>query len=87
MKCLAGAFLVLVSSPGVPQEGRAKALIEIWDTQQTSDSPWAISSRKGWTPVAAGQAPASFTGDAVMTNGPVTIIVRKRDLAVEVYGD
>jgi hypothetical protein len=86
MRCVAGALLVFAAAPVLAQEARARAAIEVWDTGQASETPLAISSRSGWARVPEGQTPAAFTGDAVLTNGPVTIVIRKREQAVEVYG-
>jgi hypothetical protein len=86
MKGIAGALLAFLAAPVPAQEGRAKTAIEIWNTGEASSSPLEISSRNGWTAVPAGETLASFTGDVVMTNGPVTVVLRKRGLAVEVYG-
>jgi hypothetical protein len=86
MRSIAGAFLVLLAAPAIAQEARSRAVIEIWDTGRASASPLDLSSKAGWTRIADGETPGSVKGDTVMTNGPVTIVIRKSDSAVEVYG-
>jgi len=57
--------------------------IAAWDTGQTSAAPLTVDARDGWTSLAE-PAPA-FKGDAVITNGRLTVVVRKQAPSVEVY--
>ena len=86
MKSAAGLLMVLLAAPARGQEARSRAVIEIWNTDRASATPLDLSSRAGWVRIADGETPGSVTGDLVMTNGPVTLVIRRRDLAVEVYG-
>jgi hypothetical protein len=55
----------------------ARAGLEIWDTGKASAEPLALSaieSKAGWTKVAES---APVQGDAVLTNGRLTVVVRK----------
>jgi hypothetical protein len=61
MKFIAGTLLAFVAAPVFAQEGKTKAEIEIWNTEQASSSPLSISSRTGWTAVPSGQALPSFS--------------------------
>jgi len=55
----------------------ARAGLEIWDTGKASAEPLAVAaleSKGGWTKVAE---PGAIQGDAVLTNGRLTVVVRK----------
>ena len=58
-----------------------KAGIAAWDTNQTSaDAP---DVKPGWTSLT--EPATTFKGDAVITNGRVTVVVRKQSTSAEVY--
>ncbi|MCH7686580.1 MAG: hypothetical protein IH899_07865, partial [Planctomycetes bacterium] len=66
----------------------SRAGIAVWDTGTPSTTPLtpaALADKSGWTRIPRNQKPESFKGDAVMTNGRVLAVLRKRDSAVEVY--
>ncbi len=59
----------------------ARAGLEIWDTGKTSAEPLslaAIESKAGWTKVAE---TAAIQGDAVLSNGRMTVVIRKSGAA------
>src|SRR5436190_3536146 len=56
--------------------------IAAWDTGQASAEPLMLEPTK-WT--ALSEPVPSFKGDAVITNGRLTVVVRKQSAAVEVY--
>lgn len=67
---LALALVVLLAPP--PRPG-----LELWDTGKPSAEPLtvdAIEARSGWTKVADA---AAIKGDAVLTNGKITAVVRR----------
>jgi hypothetical protein len=62
--------------------------VAAWDTGQPSDAPLApeaLAARAGWAELARGAA-AEFKGDAVVTNGRLTLAARRRGAGVDVYG-
>src|ERR1051325_10165735 len=59
----------------------ARAGLEIWDTGTTSAQPLtpaAIDAKAGWTKVAE---TGSIKGDAVLSNGRLTVVVRRNGTA------
>src|SRR5262245_11026416 len=63
----------------------ARAGLEVWDTGKPSAealAPAAIEAKTGWTKVAE---PGAVKGDAVLTNGRVTAVVR-RNGGADLYG-
>jgi len=63
--------------------------VAAWDTGQSAAaplSPEALAARSGWTEIPRGQAAASFKGDAVVTNGRLTVVARRLGSGLEVYG-
>jgi len=75
--------LLLLSSLAL-QEGRSGP--GAWDTGQPSAEPYAaaaLRARSGWTEL---QAPGTFRGDGVVTNGRVTLVARKKGRGLELYG-
>jgi hypothetical protein len=80
------------SAAEVRQEAPAKPPVAIavgvWDSGQPSAetlSSATLGAKKGWSAVGAQEKPASFKGDAVLTNGRQLAVVRKQAPAVEVY--
>ncbi|MBC8869562.1 MAG: hypothetical protein H8E44_09100 [Planctomycetes bacterium] len=64
------------------------ARIAVWDTGSSSSdplSPTAFSDKNGWEQVPRNQTASSFHGDAVITNGRILAVLRKRGATVEVY--
>jgi hypothetical protein len=79
--------LFFVLQPLIAQEGAAG--VDAWDTGQASAEPLSaesIAAKNGWTPIARDQAVSVFKGDAVVTNGKILIVARKKAAGVEVYG-
>ena len=67
---LALALVVLLVPP-------ARAGLELWDTGKPSAEPLpvaALEAKTGWTKVAD---TAAIKGDAVLSNGKLTVVVRK----------
>src|SRR5438034_10591657 len=75
MRCLPLLILAALS----PQDGGAKGLAA-WDTGKSSSTPIDPAARAGWTAVAEG---AAFKGDAVVSNGRVSVVFRRESGAVE----
>jgi len=74
MIALCAALLLLA-----PQSSRG---IAAWDTGQASADPLVIDPAK-WT--ALSEPAPSFKGDAVITNGRLTVVVRRQSTSAEVY--
>ncbi|HLY08391.1 MAG TPA: hypothetical protein VKW04_03690 [Planctomycetota bacterium] len=65
------AFVALLIPP-------ARAGLELWDTGKPSTDPLpiaALEAKAGWTKVGAESGP--IKGDAVLSNGRITVVVRK----------
>jgi hypothetical protein len=84
--------LALLSRTGTAvekAEPQARAGMAVWDTGRPSAEsllPEAISAKTGWSQIQPDQKPpASFTGDAVATNGRILVVIRKQGAAVEVH--
>jgi hypothetical protein len=75
MKPFLLATLLLASAQDSP-----KTAMAVWDT---GTSLAAFSEKTGWMEVARDQTLASFKGDAVVTNGRVVLIVRRKEAALE----
>src|SRR5262245_50602670 len=87
---LASSWLGAMSGEAAAQLASAqpRAGLAVWDTGQPSALPLAIAALDGkhsWTTIPAGETAASFKGDAVLTNGRLSAVVRKQASAVEVY--
>jgi hypothetical protein len=70
--------------------GAGSGALAVWDTQQQSSEPLsgaALGAKNGWSKIAPQQTAASFAGDAVLSNGRITAVVRRRGSAVEVYSE
>jgi hypothetical protein len=46
-----------------------------------------LTTRRGWSQIAAPDTPSSFKGDAVISNGRITVAVRHQGPAVEVFAE
>src|SRR6185295_11296410 len=72
---LALPFLLLLGF--APQ---AKGGVSAWDTGASSAAPLNLEARNGWKELSE---PADFKGDAVVSNGRITVVFRKESGAVE----
>jgi hypothetical protein len=66
----------------------APAASGAWDTGQASAEPLAPAvraAREAWTAILKDKTVDSFTGDAVISNGRLVAVQRKRSAAVELY--
>ena len=64
------------------------ARIAVWDTVSPSAnrlSSTALVTKDGWERKSRNQTAASFQGDAVITNGRILAVLRKRGSGVDVY--
>jgi hypothetical protein len=62
--------------------------IAVWDTGKQSEKPItpdALAARDGWTQVPVNETLDSFKGDAVVSNGRITLVVRKGVAALEIH--
>ena len=78
-----------VALAAMPQQAvRPRATISVWDTTRPSAEPLApraLTLRSGWSAVDASGAPASFKGDAVVSNGRIVVVARTQSPALDVY--
>jgi hypothetical protein len=68
---------------------RPQAGIAVWDTMKPAESPLtpeALAAKPGWGPVPAEKTAEAFQGDAVLSNGRIMAVARKRAASVDVYG-
>src|SRR6266446_3914802 len=78
-------------SPTQAEQGSgnsAREAITVWDTGQPSAEPLtasALKSKTGWSRISAPEKHDSFQGDAVISNGRITAVLRQRSPAVEIY--
>jgi len=79
----------LCATVGEP-ETKPKPALAAWDTGKSSDkslTPANLAEKDRWTQVPVNETLDSFKGDAVLSNGRVTVAVRKRGTAAEVYSE
>jgi hypothetical protein len=83
---------VLALSPGASFAQKTaktpRATLTVWDTGEASAealSPDAIEQKRGWKAVASGDTVDGFKGDAVITNGRLLAVARKKGIGLEVY--
>ena len=71
-----------------PSEPKTKAAITVWDTGTLSTdalAPAALAGKNDWTAIPAGATADTFKGDAVVSNGQIVAVLRKKDAVLEVY--
>jgi outer membrane protein assembly factor BamB len=67
---------------------KPSAGIRVWDTGASAEAPLTASQlarQDGWLPIQAPEQAANFQGDAVITNGRVLAVQRRRSQTLEVY--
>lgn len=79
MTTLAWAVLILAQA----QEAK-RAGIAAYDTVQSSREPLSLSAREKWVAFPPSTA-GPLKGDAVITNGRISAVVRRADASVELY--
>ena len=70
-----------------PQESGRRTSFAVWDTGNPSGGPItpdALAANEGWTKLARGESP-EFKGDAVLSNGRIAVVARRKGTGVEVY--
>ncbi len=73
---------------GQETAGRPRAALAVWDTVKSSAKPLApevVEGKGGWKSVAGSETAIAFQGDAVITNGPLLAVARRRGTGVELY--
>jgi hypothetical protein len=83
MSTAVSLLLVLVAARAQESGG-----VGAWDTGQGSAAPLSleqVSAKTGWAAIQRDQSPASFQGDAVVTNGRILVAARKQSPAIDVY--
>ena len=85
-------LMVLIAGLAWPASSRAAeteaAPPGVWDTGQASVGPLApaaLTAKAGWASVPKDTTAVSFEGDAVISNGRILALLRKRSSAVELY--
>jgi hypothetical protein len=61
------------------------AVWDIGDPAATTLTPATLSGKNDWTALPVGKTADAFKGDAVLSNGRVAAVLRKRDAALEVH--
>src|SRR5205823_6504604 len=67
------------------QDAKAKPGVAVWDTIKAA--PAASSPDKDWLRIPLDKTADAFKGDAVVGNGRIAAVLRKKDAVVEMYGD
>jgi hypothetical protein len=70
--------------------GRTQSTVTIWDTGFRSSEPLTPAmfiAKQDWSQISAPETVASFKGDAVISNGRITVAARHQSPAVEVYAE
>ncbi|HEV3119935.1 MAG TPA: hypothetical protein VGY58_22940, partial [Gemmataceae bacterium] len=65
---------------------RSRAMLSVWDTGRASAEQFdgaAIEQKQGWKPIV--ETAATFTGDAVISNGRLLAVARQHGNGVELY--
>src|SRR5258708_5115192 len=73
---------------GDKADAKPRPVLAIWDSGAPSATPVAsaaLTAHEGWTQIASGENPASFKGDAIVTNGLVAAVLRKQSAALELF--
>ena len=85
------AFAVLCGAMPTESLGQdMTAEVGLFDTSVSSPTTLAsdaLSSRTGWTRLPADDTARSFRGDAVITNGPLAVVLRRNAPGAEVYAN
>jgi hypothetical protein len=72
-----------------PAQSKSKTAISVWDTGKpsaTSLPPTTVVAGKSeWRFVPADTTIEAYSGDAVLSNGRIAMVVRQQDTAIEVY--
>jgi hypothetical protein len=71
------------AAPAAPRAG-----ITVWDTGRPAAEPLApaaLAGKNDWIAIPLGQTTEALKGDAVLTNGRITAVLRRHDSAVEVH--
>jgi len=87
-----GVLSVVVGSPHSGAYGRTlqgpPPAIAVWDTLRAAPDRLTsadLASKDGWRKIPRNEKFSSFQGDAILANGRVLAVLRKRDSAVELY--
>jgi hypothetical protein len=92
-------FLLATAAPLVWDAGTAlgddaefkpkQNAIAVWDTGSNTEAltPAILAAKRGWNQISAPATPSSFKGDAVISNGRITVAVPHQSPAVEVYAE
>jgi hypothetical protein len=90
-----GALSVLSLVAGLPHVQANEQMLQssppsiaVWDTERPAVDRLTsadLASRDRWTKIPRNQKLSSFQGDAILSNGRVLAVLRKRGVAVDVY--
>jgi hypothetical protein len=77
------------AADGAPgSDTKPRAGITVWDSGRPSTeglTPAASAGKNNWTAIPLEKTVDSFQGDAVLSNGRITAVLRQQDPAMEVY--
>jgi hypothetical protein len=85
---LLSCYVMWSASGGMPAQNadtKPKSGLTVYDTGKPSAEALAFGNND-WTAIPQDKTADAFKGDAVISNGRVTAVLRKQDSALEVYG-
>jgi hypothetical protein len=85
MRLIAALIPAFLALPALGQDAKPRSGFVVWDTGTSSASPLSLADKSAWKELPADADGATFKGDAVMTNGKVTVVVRKQAPIAELY--
>ncbi len=83
-----GALAIGRVEAAPPAETKPRTGLIIWDTGRPSGqalAPATLAGKNDWQVIPVNQTPATFKGDAVLSNGRIVAVLRQNDAAVEVH--
>lgn len=82
-RLLSLAFLFLLLPASAFGGGPKASGIKVWDTVEAAPVVLRLSAKNGWIPL--GATADGFKGDAVVSNGRIAAVLRRKDAAVDLY--
>src|SRR5438874_2061840 len=81
---LIALFLMSLAMPINAGEPKPIAGIAVWDTGTASAAvlPWG---KNNWTSIPIGKSADAFKGDAILSNGRIAAVLRRKEAAIDVH--
>jgi hypothetical protein len=77
-------WLPLSATFGGGADTKARTGIAVWDTGHPAPAVLPLA-KNNWTPIPLEKTADAFKGDAVLSNGRIALVLRRKDAAVEVH--